>query len=596
MATKPWTPGTVIDSAWLNDVDAIVYEGKRDDGTLGSEIDLYTSDIPLGAFRTVSEKLKESVSAYDAGAIGDGVTDDTAALKRLFDYCIPNKVTAVLKGTYKVSGLICTNGLLSSGGLYIECDGDVTINMTGTALAGSSMLMCYTSTPCSASISGGRLILNLDNKMANGIYIRHDAATDGGTVNFGPVTITNAKETNASSTTENQGILVYGRFVDVNIKSPIIKDVDRTNTSGGACKGISVSEIVGQVTIESPTVERVKCTGGSADADGISIFGLQLNGVYGWRAGTAQIYDPVFKDCQGRSFKAQVSEASLYRPRVFRKDVVSISTADIDFQVGNGLVLEPFFEYRLNGTTSPLHPGFFPISIQQQSTDRPNRAIVKGGALRSEVAVPRVVYLTVGANALDGEVCFDGLSLLPLGSLSTSLVSRAFLEFNAAQVAASVGKTHIEIKNNRGNMSGYPLVGYTDYGSSVASKLSFDIKGNTNTGPLAANSRVFAAVSGSAIPQVLSFALSDNVGFVDLFTSWTFSMANIPVGTRFTIDIGSCTVTNPPGWGTSGVALVEGLSMYSNTSRSVRVTKDHANTTNTVFYTGNGGTTWGTIK
>ena len=73
-------------------------------------------------------------------------------------------------------------------------------------------------------------------------------------------------------------------------------------------------------------------------------------------------------------------------------------------------------------------------------------------------------------------------------------------------------------------------------------------------------------------------------------------MANIPVGTRFTIDIGSCTVTNPPGWGTSGVALVEGLSMYSNTSRSVRVTKDHANTTNTVFYTGNGGTTWGTIK
>ena len=33
--------GTVIDSAWLNDVDASVYQGQLDDGTTGASIARY---------------------------------------------------------------------------------------------------------------------------------------------------------------------------------------------------------------------------------------------------------------------------------------------------------------------------------------------------------------------------------------------------------------------------------------------------------------------------------------------------------------------------------------------------------------------------
>jgi hypothetical protein len=557
----------------------------------------FKQSITGAANRAVSTKLSERISAADFGAVGDGVTDDTVALKALFDYCVPNSKVAVLAGTYLVSGVISTNSSRASGSLNIHCDGDVTINMDAAGTAGTAMLMCHTAAITNSTKSGGRLTLNLNNRIANGIYLRHGGG-DGGSVDWGPITVTNAKATGAADTAENQALLIYGRFSAVRIDHPIIDGVDRTNTSGGACKGISISEIVGQVTIESPNVARVLCTGSSADADGISIFGLQLNGVYGWRAGTAQVSNAVFTDCQGRSFKAQVSEAVLYRPRIFRKNVVTFNTVDIDFQVGNGLVIEPFFEYRLNGAVSPLHIGFYPVGFGQRCPDRPNRGSVLGGVLRSEVVIPRFIYLTVGADALDGEVLVDGLRMQQLGTFTTSFVNRAFIECQAGQIAASTGKTHVVIKNVRGNISGFPLLGYTDFGASVATKLSFDITGNENTGALATGSKVFANLSGGAIPAVLSFNLRDNAGFVDLFTTWTFNFATVPVGCRFTVDIGSsaATVTNAPGWGASGVALVEGLSMYASTARSVRVTKDHAAAVSTVFFTGNGGTTWGTIK
>ena len=83
-------------------------------------------------------------------------------------------------------------------------------------------------------------------------------------------------EGGAAAVNENQALLVYGRYTSVTMRDTIVDGVDRTNTTGGACKGVSISEVDGQVTLHQPRVSRVLCTGGTADADGIAVFGRTI--------------------------------------------------------------------------------------------------------------------------------------------------------------------------------------------------------------------------------------------------------------------------------------------------------------------------------
>ncbi len=77
---------TLIEASWLNDVDALVYQGQLDDGTTGASISQYLPAGTGAVATTVQTKLRESVSVKDFGAVGDGVTDDTAAFSAAWAY------------------------------------------------------------------------------------------------------------------------------------------------------------------------------------------------------------------------------------------------------------------------------------------------------------------------------------------------------------------------------------------------------------------------------------------------------------------------------------------------------------------------------
>lgn len=551
--------------------------------------------------RTVEGKLRDVVSVKDFGAVGDGVTDDTAALKAAFDYAIPLGISVVMDGSYLVTGAIQPYASRASGSAHIVCKGNVTITVNATATAFQELFYVETTSANNCSITGGSLLINCNNKAASAISFRHNAATQSGTVNIlCPVEVLNCYNNDAAATYENQAILVYGDYKTVVINQPRVVGVSRV-ASSGACKGISVSAFTGIVTINQAYVANVLIGGGTTDADGIATFGKSLGGTYNARGGIVNINEPVFVDCQGRSFKSQCSDTTVYRPRVFRKDVVSIASGtDFDFQYGGqSLLVEPYYEYRLNGATSPLGASFSCASFQQSLDDKTNNGKSVGGVLRTETLVQRYALAVHQATALASYTEVSGLVIESIGSLATKAIDRAILEFDASTVETKSTKTVLSVRNCRGPIGIY-AIGYTSYGgTALTSKLTYEVVDcyNTIATPIY---RPFSNLSGTAITAVEKFVQRNNYGYQSLMGSgWTFDFNNLAPGNLFTVDIATVSATNPPGWGATGYAFIESIDQWTtpNSYQHIRVTVNNAAVANTVFFTQGGATpTWGTVK
>ena len=85
MATTNFVTGTVIASDWLNDVDEAVYVSLP--AHIADTTDAHAASaigyLPAGTgavARTTQNKVREQVSVLDFGAVGDGITNDAAAI------------------------------------------------------------------------------------------------------------------------------------------------------------------------------------------------------------------------------------------------------------------------------------------------------------------------------------------------------------------------------------------------------------------------------------------------------------------------------------------------------------------------------------
>lgn len=552
-------------------------------------------------WRTLYARLMDlPVTVNDFGVDPTGLSDSTVGLKAAFDYAIPLGVTLELEGRYLISGAIQPYASRASGEMHLVCKGNVVITVDPASTAFSDTLYFHTVAINSATISGGTLTIDGSGKSGRGITIRHDGARGGDVTISARLKLLNFFERNAAETRENESLLVFGDYISVTIDRPYVVGLQRTNTSGGACKGISVSAFTGDVVINQPHVENVLVPStGSTDADGIATFGKLIGTIYNARPGKVTINQPTFIDCQGRSYKSQCSDSTLIRPKVKRQAHVTITNgADFDFQYGNGLVIEPEYEYRLNGATSPLGSSFASVVFQQLLDDTPMRSKSIGGTLKTEVLVPRYCAVTHQASSLYSETEVSGLKVIPIGSLTTKAIDRAILETRMNTIVAKSTKTKLAVRDVSGPLQCYGI-GYSDYTSgSLASKLLWEVTNCYNTLTVTSGSRPFHSLSGSIVTEVESFLVRNNFGFRDLLAnSWTFTFNKLVPGCVFTADISSVVATGAPGWGASGYALIEALGCwFSDTDKNIRVTKDNAAVANTVFYTQNGGATWGTIK
>ncbi len=87
----------------------------------------YVNHLQSGAgavTRTVQSKLRESVSVKDFGAVGDGVTDDTAAIQAAITYAASSSKTVFFPdGIYSANSLTLTSSMSMSAGAMLRYNG-----------------------------------------------------------------------------------------------------------------------------------------------------------------------------------------------------------------------------------------------------------------------------------------------------------------------------------------------------------------------------------------------------------------------------------------------------------------------------------------
>jgi hypothetical protein len=596
--------GTYDNISGINDFSFVT-------GTISSANVSFLQAGTSAVTRTAQSKMRDTVSAKDFGAVGNGVADDTAALKAAFDYAMPLGLSVVLEGTYLVSDAISSVITWAAADMHIICQGDVAINVSGAATAFRGLLYCQSTAANNASITGGSLTIDANNKTGEVIYIRHYTASQGGQVSLlCPVTVLNAKQA-LNDTSETAGIAVLGEYASVVMIEPIVKNVSRINPAA-ACAGITVAGFSGDVTLYSPRVENILTAGtagtpSGADADGIKVFG-KGNGVSNARTeGRVVIYSPIIIDCQGRGFKSQCSDTTIFRPYTKRQMVVVIPSGhDFDFQKGNGLIIEPEFEYLLNGATPPLAPGnsFACIAFQQTITGFPMYAKCTGGVLKTECVVPNFGYALhdLGGSGTSGdsyaETEFTGLRVEQIGSFTGNVFDRCVIETTMNAIEAKTKETKLIVRDISGPFN-TPALGYTSYTTgSLAAKLTIEITDifATVDPPGAGRSRVFGNVSGNPITTIKSFIFRNINGLVAYADNgFPVDFRTLKAGCQFVAEIGDITQTNNPPWGTSGDALVECIADYFGKSPDqafTRVTAGAGANPEDFFFTVDGGATW----
>ena len=538
------------------------------------------------------------VSVKDFGAIGDGLTDDTAAIAAAMNYAFPLGRPVEFEGSFLVSGTLLSYTVRAVGSLHIICRGNVTITVSASAAGFDHLLYGAATAANNGSVTGGSLLIDLNNKCASGLTFRHNSATQSGTVEIlCPVTVLNAFNVSASDVNANYGIGVIGNYREVLINSPIVNGVARTNASG-ACHGIVVTDSSGSVTINNPVVSNV-LTPSTADADGILVFGRKTGGTWANYNGVVRINEPIITDCQVRSIKIACGDATVFRPSIYRQLVVSASgSIDIDFQTGGqSLLIEPFFQYKRNGGTSPINANHYCVAFQNRNSDEDSVAKSIGGVVRSEVTVRRYCFTNSVSTSLNATTIIDGLVGDPIGALATGVFDWAILEFDVAPIEARAARNTFIVRNCKAPVNFYCLTYSGGTGASLSGKCFVEVYNNENV--LAVDYGAIDNISGSRILTWGSFRLFNNQSFLNFMPgALVFTFNQLPVGNAFLVDITSVVATGAPGWGGGGSALIEVLGRLANsTPRSqIRVTVDNAVAANTVFYSGDGGSTWGTIK
>ena len=416
----------------------------------------------------VQNKLRQAPVQPNAGEFGafTNATITTATLLAAFTAAMADGRPVELSGAYTINGPITPTDVVNGAELHIILKDEVTITVTG-ATTFNRVFYAESATVTSHSITGGgTLTIDCANLAASGIWLRHTAASTGGTVILNaPVHVKNVKA--PTGITVSTGILTLGRFERIIMRSPTVEDVDRTDAVGES-SGIYCGGFDGEVEIYSPVVRRVYYGPGTGDADCIKCFGRFSGATNSRREGSVRIYSPVLEDGQVRLYKDQCGDTVVFAPWGRRRAVDGVpgsfaasTSVDFDFQFGGGLVLDAHVEYYKSATNvTPLGSSHSVFAFQQLIDNSEMYGAARNTTVISNVAIPRFALVAENGSASVTEI--DGATLIPGSGFTTTMITRGLVEFYASQVGAKTTETTISVKRVSGPITA-TCIGYTSY-------------------------------------------------------------------------------------------------------------------------------------
>jgi hypothetical protein len=118
----------------------------------------YTPPFTSSATTNVGDKLAQTISVEDFGAVGDGVTDDTAAIQAAVDYCVANQKDLLISSICLITSSINIDRLVDSA----NADNYFTIgSVSGGGIVVSSAIPIFSTTlvnPSNSNLPASQMV------------------------------------------------------------------------------------------------------------------------------------------------------------------------------------------------------------------------------------------------------------------------------------------------------------------------------------------------------------------------------------------------------------------------------------------------------
>lgn len=315
------------------------------------------------------------------GAVGDGQTDDSAALNEMFSMGLP---VIIPPNTY------CTTEMLTyEGNLIVGCGTLKSIEPS------EKVLYCL-----SDDITIDGISVDCNNQSNFGIYCYGE----------GRATITNCQVGNTENANTDPVTGCVGiwasHYVNVLVKNCGVSNINRTKVNPGSASSVGIAVMTdGNVEISGNRINTVKCSAETTDCDGIYV--SFATGTHATATNTAYIHDNVLIDCTGRFIKTQTHSAVINNNdgRLINS-ATSLFFKAVDFQSGGGECSNNYFDLsnKLDNSSMVVHVDY------NSYYDR--IIIVRNNVIRTTVALRTFMdcsgtpggLIDIDGNTLEGNI------------------------------------------------------------------------------------------------------------------------------------------------------------------------------------------------
>jgi hypothetical protein len=411
---------------------------------------------------TVQAKLRESVSVKDFGAVGDGVTDDTAAIQACLN---GNKYVRIPRGKYNVTSplqyksghVIRGEGIANKGyysGAYTAFSAGTEIILSGAITAFSAIGELSNNNCIGAeisdmsfsvgSINAGSASGALPNYLASSVAIDITGVKDGSFHDLGFFNV------DVGLLSRSTAIAAVQHTARDNIYNIVASDVNKVvsllpKTSTSAHADMTFSGFTSVIhcgtalslydcdgfTVDSSTI--FQCYGNSVYAENCNF--VNIAGCKFFETGGANLH---FKGCNYINVEATVARAGWYTVSPSTGIVIENTTlASLNVQVERprGIGISVLSSYDVNINCNILEPAYLVGGSSGVYLNASNRVAINGS-----IKVGTATYAVnsaAGSSAVSGKLSTDGLVVGGCRDLHTS--DEAWFEHVKPTSGAGVG-------------------------------------------------------------------------------------------------------------------------------------------------------------